>query len=38
VAARRLQTITPAVAERGRSKALASRRKLARKRAGKGTS
>lgn len=35
VAARRLQTITPAVTERGRSKALASRRKLARKRVGK---
>jgi molybdate transport system regulatory protein len=38
VAARRLQTITPAVTERGRSKAMASRRKLARKRVGKSAS
>jgi molybdate transport system regulatory protein len=38
VAARRLRSITPAVTERGRSKAVASRRKLARKRAGKSAS
>jgi len=38
VAARRLQTIAPAVTERDRSKATASRRKLARKRAGKSAS
>ena len=38
VAARRLQTIAPAVTKRGRSKAVASRRKLARKRAGKSAS
>jgi len=38
VAARRLQSITPAVTERGRSKAAASRRKLVRKRAGKSAS